>query len=220
MDDTQPAGGSVEDTGPPSVATAAQARVLVAYATRHGSTKEVAEAIAEELRAAGAAAEARSVSEAADPAAYDAVVVGGPMIMGWHKDAAKFVKRNAAVLAGRPTALFVTAASLTETGTDIIGGVPVFKDPWLVKEPRQAGRLSRKERYARPEHYLGDILEQAAAVKPVAAAFFGGSLDLTTMNFLEKLFVMLVVGAAPGDSRNWEAIRGWARDVAPRLTEQ
>jgi hypothetical protein len=34
-------------------------------------------------------------------------------------------------------------------------------------------------------------------------------LDLTTMNVLEKLFVLLVIGATPGDGRHYEFIRNW-----------
>lgn len=51
----------------------------------------------------------------------------------------------------------------------------------------------------------------------VGVAFFGGSVDLTTMSILEKLFVMLIVGAAPGDLRNWDAVKEWSREIRPRL---
>ncbi len=51
----------------------------------------------------------------------------------------------------------------------------------------------------------------------VGVAFFGGSVDLTTMNILEKLFVMLIVGATPGDLRNWDAVKEWSREMRPRL---
>jgi menaquinone-dependent protoporphyrinogen IX oxidase len=144
-------------------------------------------------------------------------VIGAPMIMGWHKDALKFVRRHQEALAAVPTALFIVAASLTDTGGDQVGTVPVLKDPWLVKEPADAARLRYRERYARPEHYLGDVLEAAPQVRPVQAAFFGGVLDLQQMNLFEKLFVMLVVGATPGDLRNWKVIREWSRDLAPLL---
>ena len=39
---------------------------------------------------------------------------------------------------------------------------------------------------------------------------FAGSLDLTTMNVFEKLFVLLVIGATPGDGRHYEFVREWA----------
>jgi menaquinone-dependent protoporphyrinogen oxidase len=210
---------AVEPECPPSrTAVATGGGILLVYATRHESTREVAEAVAEELRAAGAEVDLREASQAPAPAGYDAVVVGGPMIMGWHRQAVKYVSRYRRELAQVPTALFVTAASLTEDGVDEVHGMPVFKDPWLVKKPRDADKLSRKERYALPSHYLGGVLKKCAPLRPREVAFFGGSLDLTTMNVVEKLFVLLVIGATPGDGRNWKAIRAWGAGLRETLT--
>jgi len=217
VDETQTASGQ-DDGGRATTATAATVRVLVAYATRHGSTKEVAEAVAAELRGADLEVSVRQITGGLRAEAYDAVVVGAPMIMGWHKDAVRFLKRNEAALAGRPTACFAAAASLTETNDESVASVPLFRDPWLVKAPRRTDHLTYKERYASPRHYLESITDARRAVHFVGVAFFGGSVDLTTMNILEKLFVMLIVGASPGDLRNWEAIKAWSREMLPRLT--
>ena len=139
------------------------------------------------------------------------------MIMGWHRQAVRYVTRNRAELERLPTALFITAASLTETGETAVQGVPIVKDPWLVKAPLDAAKLRRKERYALPQHYLGDVLKKAAPVRPRSVAFFAGSLDLTTMNIVEKLFVLLVVGATPGDGRNWKVVREWGAGLGEVL---
>ena len=192
-------------------------RFLVACATATGSTLEVAEAIADELRAAGHEADVRRAREAPSPDGYDAVVVGGPMIMGWQREAVRYVKRYERELAGMPTAYFITAMALTDTGTEQVDGVPIFKDPWLAKATGGDREGTRKERYARPEHYLGDVLAKAPMVRPRSVAFLGGRLDLTTLSLWRKLFVMLVVGATPGDGRNWEVIRGWGRSIAALL---
>ncbi len=203
---------------PPSrTATSTGTRILLVYATRHGSTQEVADTVAEELRAGGTKVDVRVTDNAPGPGGYDAVVVGGPMIMGWHRQAAKYVKTHRRELAQVPTALFITAASLTEDGAEEVQGVPVVKDPWLVKAPRDAAKLSRKERYALPSHYLGGILKKCAPLKPRTVAFFAGSLDLTGMNAIEKLFVLLVIGATPGDGRNFKMIREWAAGLGEVL---
>jgi menaquinone-dependent protoporphyrinogen oxidase len=215
--DTSPEGQRSREDRQAASATAAPARVLVAYATKHGSTAELADWIADEVREAGADVDVSPVTAAPPLAGYDAVVLGGPMIMGWHKDARRYLKQHAGELSGKPTALFITAASLTETGEEQIDGIPVTKDPWLVKEPRDRAKLSYKENYAVPQHYLKDAFEAAPGLRPVAAAFFGGSLDLTTMNLFEKLFVMLAIRATPGDARNQKAVRAWAREVTPEL---
>jgi len=208
---------SEPDTGSPP-AGERRPRILVVCATRHGSTVEVAAAIAEELRGAGADADVRPAPLGADPAAYDAVIVGGPMIMGWHKDALRYLARNREKLAAVPTAYFITAAALTGTGDDQVDGVPIVTDTWLAKAPRDPKKLRYKERHARPAHYLEKPLKAAPQVRPLSVAFFAGSLDLTTMSIFEKLFVMLVVGATPGDGRHWDAIREWARGLPALLT--
>jgi menaquinone-dependent protoporphyrinogen oxidase len=207
----------VPDTPGERTSVATGGRALLVYATKHGSTREVADAVAAELRGAFGDVDVREAASAPPPAGYDAVVVGGPMIMGWHKDAARYLKRYRGQLSSVPFALFVTAASLTEDGAHAVDGVPVAKDPWLVKKPRNAARLGRKERYALPTHYVGDILEACAPARPRSVAVFAGSLDLTTMNLFEKVFVLLIVGATPGDGRHYDFIRDWATGLGEAL---
>lgn len=192
-------------------------RFLIAYATRYGSTGEVAEALAEQVRDAGYDVDVRSVDEQPDPDRYDAIVIGGPMIRGWHKSALGYLTSHREQLTGRPLAFFITAASLTDVGQEEVDGVPIVVDPWLAKPPRSAAKLRYKERYALPSHYLGDILDSAQPVRPRVTAFFAGSLDLTAMSFLDKMFVLLVVGAAPGDGRNWKAIAEWGAELPDLL---
>jgi menaquinone-dependent protoporphyrinogen oxidase len=208
-----------EEAAPaPEAETVERARILVVFATRHGSTPEVAQAVADELRAGGAEVDIRPADLDGDLKAYRAVVIGAPMILGWHKDALGFIGRHRAELATKVTAYFVMAASLTETGEERIDGVPVVKDPWLAKRPKDPTKLSFRERYARPAKYLERPFRQAPEVHPASIAFFAGSVDLTKMHLLEKAFVMLIIGATPGDSRNWDFIRDWARELSTNLT--
>ena len=82
-------------------------RVLVAYASKHGSTEGIARAIVERLAEAGEEAEARSVSEVDELAGVDAVVLGSAIYAGsWMKEAVEFVHRHAEPLAERPVWLF------------------------------------------------------------------------------------------------------------------
>jgi menaquinone-dependent protoporphyrinogen oxidase len=76
--------------------------ILVAYASRYGSTREVAETIAKVV-----GGEARLAADVDDLARYDAVVLGGGIYMGrWHKDARGFVRRFRQELLEVPVALF------------------------------------------------------------------------------------------------------------------
>jgi len=81
--------------------------VLVAAASRHGSTRDIAGAIARTLAAAGVDAELRDVEEVADVSCYEAVVLGSGVYVGrWLEPARRFVDLYAEELAARPTWLF------------------------------------------------------------------------------------------------------------------
>jgi menaquinone-dependent protoporphyrinogen oxidase len=83
------------------------ARVLVAYATKMGSTREVAESIAGTLSAAGHAAVAASVRDVRSLEGFDAVVLGSALYAAhWRRDANRFAVRHRAALQARPLWLF------------------------------------------------------------------------------------------------------------------
>jgi menaquinone-dependent protoporphyrinogen oxidase len=181
--------------------------ILVTYATMAGSTAEVAEAVATELRAHGLHVDLAQLDAVAGLGAYDAVVLGAPMILGWHRGALRFLRRNRRVLAEKPLALFVTAMSLTETGERSVDGLPVTVDEALPKAPKEEVRLSFRERYARLGNYLRPILK---AARPASLAVFGGRLEYGRLPWWAVLFAMFIIQAPAGDRRNWEAIRAWA----------
>ncbi len=82
-------------------------RVLVAYGTEHGSTAEIAEWIAHDLRSRGLVAEVASAGAVRDVDGFDAVILGGALSGGrWHRDARRFARRYATALRGRPVWLF------------------------------------------------------------------------------------------------------------------
>ena len=89
--------------------------VLIAYASKHGSTQEIAERIAEKLRQLGKQAETRSVDAVSDPESYEALVIGSAVYYGsWLKEATEWVRRNRAILAARPVWLFSSGPLGTE----------------------------------------------------------------------------------------------------------
>ena len=82
-------------------------RVLVAYGTKHGATREIAEAIADELRRAGHGVDCMEADAVTGVDDYDAVVVGSAVYMKrWRSEARRFLKRNARALAVRPLWIF------------------------------------------------------------------------------------------------------------------
>jgi menaquinone-dependent protoporphyrinogen oxidase len=185
-------------------------RMLVAYATMAGSTADVARAVAEEIARSDVQVDLLPLDQVKDLAAYDGVVVGGPMIMGWHRAALRFLRNNRGVFQRIPLAVFVMCMSLTQTGETSVGGMPVYVDEALPKPPEIAERLSFKERYARLTNYIRPILMASGGAKPVSIGVFGGRLDYGRLKWWAVLFAMLIIQAPAGDRRNWTAIRSWA----------
>jgi menaquinone-dependent protoporphyrinogen oxidase len=82
-------------------------RVLVAYATKMGSTREIAEVIAGTLEAAGLQATAASVRDVPNLGEYDAVVLGSALYAAhWQRDANRFVTHHLEALKARPVWVF------------------------------------------------------------------------------------------------------------------
>ena len=135
------------------------ARILVAYASKKGSTAEIAQAIAKELQAAGHTADAIEIAQGASPAGYDAVVIGGPMYMGKLDSVGKFVKRHTTDLARVPVAGFVVCLAAAA------------KDP---------------EGMALAEKALHAALDP---LKPVAETIFAGRLDPEKLSWFQWLAV-------------------------------
>jgi menaquinone-dependent protoporphyrinogen oxidase len=162
--------------------------VLVGYASRYGSTQDVAAAIAAGLREAGLAADVRPLREVRTLTEYSAVVLGAPLFMfRWHKDALGFLSRHRNALMERPLAIFALGPT---------------HQPYDAKEWQDSRTQLDKE------------LAQFPWLKPVALEMFGGKYDPASLRFP----INLMAGKAPAtDLRDWAAIRAWALTLADRL---
>jgi menaquinone-dependent protoporphyrinogen oxidase len=188
-------------------------RILVAYATMAGSTAAVAQAVGEELAKSGTQVDVLPMGAVKSLAAYDAVVAGGPMILGWHRSALAFLRRHRADFQRVPLAVFVLAMSLTETPDWQVDGMPVYVDEKLPRPPQAESRLNFRERYARLANYARPILRAIRPVQLASLGFFGGRLEYGRLPWWAVLFAMLVIQAPAGDRRNWAAIRSWAASL-------
>lgn len=168
-------------------------KVLVAYETGHGSTKETAERIAETIREAGVEVDVVRCRQADDVSGYDAFVLGTPI---WAQKALgpfrKFMRKHAELLAARPVAVFVTSgAASTEKGkADIASGV------------------------------IPKVLADAPGLQPVSVGNFAGVLNFPAYNLPMRL-VMKAISRSQGgpttgrhDYRDWDEIIAWAKEVA------
>jgi menaquinone-dependent protoporphyrinogen oxidase len=192
-------------------------RILVTYVTFAGSTAEVAHVIDEELTRRGLQVDVLPTREVQDLAAYDGVVLGGPMMVGWHRTALRFLRKNRGALRRIPFAVFVLAISLTRTGETVVDGTPIFLDEKLPKPPARAGHLSLHERYARLPSYVRPILRATAPLRPASVGLFGGRLEYGRLPWWAVLFVTLIIRAPARDRRNWPAIRAWAAGLPAAL---
>lgn len=175
-------------TRPPAIETpafrfpatgASGKRVLVTYATRAGSTVEVAAAIGEALSVGGHAVDVLPVRERPDVTGYDVIVMGSPVRMGrWLPEATEYVQANQGALRQRPVALYTV--HMQNRGDD---------------EASRAARLA----------YLADIRPLLHAPEEV---YFLGKMDLARLSALDRL-VARMVGAVDEDLRDWDRIRSW-----------
>ena len=131
-------------------------RVLVTYASRMGSTKEIAEEIGAELRTRGLDVDVLSCSSDPKPDRYDAVIIGSALyIRHWDKAASSYLKQYAPILAKRPTWLF-------QSGPCGEGAETEQLDP-----PRAVAKQMRKHGLPRPRTF-GGRLDVEHAVGPVS----------------------------------------------------
>ena len=129
--------------------------VLVAYASKHGTTREVAEFVARTLEQRGLTVEVEEAARVGSIAHYDAVVVGGGLYMGkWHKDARRLLERHRHELSGVRLAVF-------GMGPDEIAESKV----------RESRRQLDRSLAATPE------------LEPVAVTVFGGALQPEAWRF-------------------------------------
>jgi menaquinone-dependent protoporphyrinogen oxidase len=97
-------------------------KVLVTYASKHGSTAEIADAIAGRLRSHGLAVDTIPVSQEPAVEGYDAAVIGSAVYMGaWMKPAVSFLERSSEALSRIPIWLF-SSGPITGTDRDALSG--------------------------------------------------------------------------------------------------
>ena len=164
------------------------ASILVAYATRNGSTAEVAEAIGKTLAEAGYDVDVRRLPVTGDIDRYIGVVVGAPLYMfRWHKDALRFLKSYRKALENRPVALFA------------LGPFNDVEKEWLEARAQ-----------------LDKELVKFPWLKAVAVKIVGGKFDPETLGLPYSL-IPAMKKIPPCDLRDWDALREWAEELAGKF---
>ena len=166
-----------------------ETRLLVAYASKHGMTAEIAGKIGATLRQSGLQVDVLPVKEVKDLVLYKAVVLGSAVYIAmWRKEMVKFLQENEKLLSERQVWVFSSGPMGKGDPSELLQG-------WRFPEAQRS------------------LIER---IKPRDIAVFHGAIDMKRMNFLEK-WTLKSVKAQTGDFRDWEAITRWAAGIAEAL---
>jgi menaquinone-dependent protoporphyrinogen oxidase len=161
--------------------------VLVTFATRAGSTAEVASAIGAVLDGRGFSVELKPIKEKPEVRRYQAVILGSAIRMGnWLPEAMDFIRSNQNRLNEIPTAIFTV--HLLNTGND------------------KTSRIARQA-YTIPVRQL---------LAPFDEVFFNGKLDYSKLSLFDSTLAKIAetnTGFLPSDFRDWNKIRDWAQTI-------
>jgi menaquinone-dependent protoporphyrinogen oxidase len=184
-------GGALAATYPPKIDFPATTygdetmnnRILIAYASKAGSTVEIAAKIGEFLSRQNQSVDVLPVAKVTDLSAYSAVIVGSAIRMGQVlPEAMKFIRANQAALAQKTFSTFIVCMTL--------------------KDDTEANRQTVSA-------YLDPV---RALVKPASEGLFAGVMDLRKLPLFERL-ISKALKAPEGDFRRWDQIQAWADTV-------
>ena len=157
-------------------------KLLVTYASKYGSTAEIAEVIAKELQKRTYEVELKPIEDVDTLAGYDGFIIGSAVYAGgWMKPVARFLRSNQDLLADYPVWFFSSGPTGEGDPNEIMEG-------WNF-----------------PEN-LEKVLE---TIKPKDIILFHGKIDMDKLNFAERMIIKSVK-ATIGDYRDWHVIRRWA----------
>ena len=179
-------------------------KVLVAYASKTGSTKGIAEFIGEKLQGHGIEVDVKDVTSIKDAAGYDAYVVGSAVyIFHWMKEAKQFISRNQKLISGRPVWLFssgpVGPSRTNAKGEDLL-----------------------EVSFSGPK----EIDELTQQVRPRDHRVFFGALDGSKLTGATGFMYRMArrsetarESMPEGDFRDWKRIEAWAEGIAGTLRQ-
>jgi menaquinone-dependent protoporphyrinogen oxidase len=177
-------------------------KILVAYASRHGATKGIAERVAQTLERAGLEVTLKPAEDAAPVTDYDAFVIGSAAYMGgWMGEATTFVRRHRDDLAHRPVWLF----SSGPVGTELVDAKGC--DQLVASRPKEFDEFARTIQ-PRDEHVFFGAYDPNAESVGVAEGLMARFMRLAPA----------IRNALPsGDFRDWPTIDAWAEGIAREL---
>ena len=164
-------------------------KILMAYATKYGSTAEIAQKIGEILIYSGLDANVLPVNRVRDLDPYEAVVLGSAVYIGkWRKEAARFLESNEKKLVNKDVWLFSSGPAGEGDPVELMNG-------W---------------------RFPAALYPIAERIQPRDIAVFHGSVNMDKLNSIEKLMLNNVKSPI-GDIRDWNTIIAWATSIGEAL---
>lgn len=168
-------------------------KILVTYASRTGSTAQIAEAICKTLVQNGEETDLLPIQDVNDLSAYHVVIIGSPIRKSrWLPEAMQFLQTHRAELARKRIATFTVCITMAMPNAEH------YQD--AVRE------------------WIAPV---RAMAQPVSEGLFAGKLDFNKLPWtLDTLLfrVTVALGILPkGDHRDWIAVHTWAQGLRPLL---
>jgi menaquinone-dependent protoporphyrinogen oxidase len=177
-------------------------KILVAYASRHGATRGIAEHISRTLERTGLDVTLQPVENTGPLDQYDAFVVGSAAYMGgWLGEATAFVRRHDDILARRPVWLFSSGPIGTETVD------PKGRDQLEASKPKEFEEFARTIRPREQRVFFGAYDPDAQPI----------GLAEGLMARFTRLAPAVRNALPAGDFRDWPEIELWAESIAREL---
>jgi menaquinone-dependent protoporphyrinogen oxidase len=159
----------------------ASKKILIAYASKCGSTGEVATAIGQTFAQNAARVDVMPLKDVTDISSYRVILVGSAIRVGkWLPEAASFVRENLAALQRVPTAYFTVCMTMVEDTPASLAKAAGFVEP------------------------------VRAVLAPAAEGYFAGKVDPERLSFIDST-MLKAKSVPVGDFRNWDKIKGWAQ---------
>lgn len=184
-------------------------KTLLVYGTRYGATGGTSEEIAKVLRSEGFEVKVQNLKKEKikDISPYDLIIVGSGMKMGkWTGEAEDFLNRFRLDFADKKFAIFAST---------------------MKSVPEREGKQEDLEKERKMS--IDDIVAKYN-LNPVSAGLFGGVLDFNKMNFIIRRTFGFIRSQLEKDGfeqtepgvyelRDWEEIRGWAKELAVKAQQ-
>ncbi|MCS6870874.1 MAG: flavodoxin domain-containing protein [Anaerolineae bacterium] len=160
-------------------------KLLVAYATKAGSTAEIAEFMGKVLREAGAQVDVLPIKQVRDLSSYSGAILGSAIRMGKVlPELVKFVRTHATTLSQMPLAYFNVNITLMDDTPESRAIVDSYFNPLR------------------------------AICTPLRVGAFAGRMDYARLSWLMRFLLRQNKEEIPeGDWIDWKAIRAWTLDV-------